>query len=81
MTQETLDKAKELESKIKTLKYEIQLLNEQIDSNNLLIRFGGNFNVSAPIEINSNVLLEFCNDNIFLKETELIELKKQLENL
>ena len=81
MNKETYKKAHELQEKISQLEYDIKLLKEQLSSNNLLIRFGGQFNVSAPIEIKSGGLRDFVNNEIFIKEEQLEILQQQFNDL
>jgi len=81
MRKETFNAAKVLVDKIATIDYEIQLLEEQLASKNRMIRFGGQFNVSAPIESDEVVLNQLCNDLIFYKKRDREDLVQQLENL
>jgi DNA-binding protein YbaB len=81
MNKETYKKAHELQEKISQLEYDIKLLKEQLSSNNLLIRFGGQFNVSAPIEVDPIILDRFGSDIIKQKNDILNELKQQFNEL
>lgn len=81
MRKETFNAAKILVDKIASIDYEIQLLEEQLASKNRLIRFGGQFNVSAPIESDEVVLNQLCSDLIHYKKRDREDLAQQLENL
>ena len=52
-----------------------------LESNNLLIRFGGNFNVSAPIQVDDEYLRDFCKQLIHFKTALIVFNKSEFENL
>jgi hypothetical protein len=81
MRREDYNAAMKLVENIAKIDYEIQLLEEQLASKNKLIRFGGQFNVSAPIESDEVVLNQLCSDLIHYKKRDREDLAQQLENL
>lgn len=81
MKKETYATAVQLQEKVSQIQYDIKLLKEELQSNNVLIRFGGHFNVSAPISIEQNTLLDFILEVIKQKEEELEELQEKFNNL
>ena len=81
MELENYKQAKDLVDKIDSVNYQIKIIEEQMQSNNDLIRFGGQFNVSHPIKVNKNILNDFCNDIIELKKLQVQSLEKELKEL
>lgn len=79
MQKETYKRAIQLQEQIAQLEADITTVKEQLNSKNLLIRFGGHFNVSAPIQLRKEYLIEICNSIIEAKSSEL-KLLKQLFN-
>ena len=81
MTIQQYKKAKAIVDEIDAINYEIKNLKEQIDSQNNLIRFGGQFNVSVPIRVDKRFLDIFCQSVIQQKELQVQELQEQLKQL
>ncbi len=81
MTIKQYKKAKAIVDEIDAINYEIKNLKEQIDSQNNLIRFGGQFNVSVPIRVDKRFLDIFCQSVIQQKELQVEELQEQLKQL
>lgn len=81
MTSQQYKSAAKLQSEIDSLEYEIKVIKEQLDSKNKLIRFGGNFNVSAPVSTHKKNLDMFLLGVISIKETEISALKNQFNEL
>jgi hypothetical protein len=74
MTEEKFKEAFELTQKISRLKKELEVVRNITPTT---IRFGGNFNVSMPIEVEQSIFYDFCRalvDDIQM-ELSLSELK------
>jgi len=74
MNIETYNKAKELQDKISKLEYELKVLREPLPT---VIRFGGSYNVSVPIEIDEYRLASIVDCIVTDKKMKLEQLKEQ----
>jgi hypothetical protein len=81
MKKETFTNAVALQQKISQLEYDIKLLKEELLSENKLIRFGGQFNVSSPIECNAAHLTTFILAEIESKAEIILELRLKFNDL
>lgn len=81
MTSEQYKSAVKLQSEIDNLEYEIKIIKDQLDSKNKLIRFGGNYNVSHPIEVDSDMLTHFLRETILMKQGKVLSLLTKFNNL
>lgn len=81
MEKKVFNTATRLQAQIDQLKADIKLLKEQIESKNPLIRFGGHFNVSAPIEVDKIVIDTFCEYVIEDKMKTLALKQKEFDTL
>jgi sensor histidine kinase YesM len=83
MTVEQHKKANELIIKIGKLEHEVQVIRNYMEAEKQSpIRFGDNFNVSIPIDIEANYIFsQMCMDLIVDKKERIQALKQQFSNL
>ncbi len=73
-------RASELKSKIETLEYEIKVI-EEYKKKHSPIRFGNNFNVSTPINVDAETYEDLLNLLQKQKKEELTIVKRTFELL
>jgi hypothetical protein len=83
MTVEQYKKANELIIKIGKFEHEIQVITNYMEAEKQSpIRFGDNFNVSIPIDVEANYIFsQMCRDLITDKKERVEKLKLEFENI